>query len=449
MNSSLSKQNLQAVFAPQSVVLIGSSTIDEELGMTSPELFKNIEYNMKKYFQGTFNKIDIEAPAQQLPEVEMAIVVLPPSESLEWAKKIMAAGIKAIIQITGGFPKALKQEYLAHAMKYHTRVLGPNTIMGIVNTAIGLNTTFEPNLMPTQGNISVISQSGGVGAALLDWASYYNIGIAKFVFTGDKLDVDDSNILKFYLEDEDTKVIAMYIEGLKNGPRFVEITKDITPTKPIVILKGGITEESAKRALSHTASIAGSDEIFNAAFKEAGILRTHDIEELFNTAMALVKQPVMKGKNVAILSNVGGPAILAADAIAYNDLELTHLADDTKRQINDKYPGIEVINPLDIIADARADRFKSVLELVLADPNVHGVMVINMLKSCFFEPEDANVIPEVAARFDKPVVDVPIGADDFIQVNNILRETSIPCYDLPDKAAKALRALYDYGKIKA
>ena len=230
MKSSLGKKNLSAVFAPKSAVLIGSSKIDEELGMTSPELFKNIEDNMKQYFQGTFTKLDIETPSQQLPDVEMAIIVLPPAESLEWAKKVMEAGIKAIVQITGGFPKTLKQEYLAHAMESHTRVLGPNTIMGIVNTAIGLNTTFEPGLMPSKGNISVISQSGGVGAALLDWASYYKIGIAKFVFTGDKLDVDDANILKFYLEDEDTKVIAMYLEGLKNGKRFVEITKGITPT---------------------------------------------------------------------------------------------------------------------------------------------------------------------------------------------------------------------------
>jgi acetyltransferase len=156
----------------------------------------------------------------------------------------------------------------------------------------------------------------------------------------------------------------------------------------------------------------------------------------------------MKGKNVVILSNVGGPAILAADAIAYNGLELTHLSKNTQKKIKEKYPGIEPINPLDIIADARSDRFRDMLELVLEDENVHGVMVINMLKSCFFKPEDAKVIPEVAARFDKPVVDVPIGADDFIQVNNILRETPIPCYDLPDKAAKALKALYDYGLIR-
>ncbi len=449
MNSSLGKQNLQAVFEPRSVVLIGSSKIDEELGMTAPKLFNGIEYNLKKYFQGDFLVIDIETPEAAIPEVEMAIIVLPPKESMVWAKRVMEAGIKAIVQITGGFPQELKLEYLDLAMQYHTRILGPNTIMGIVNTAIGLNTTFEPDLMPIKGKISVISQSGGVGAALLDWAAHYRIGISKFVFTGDKLDVDDANILKFYLEDEDTKVIAMYIEGLKNGRRFVEITKNITPVKPIVVLKGGITEESAKRALSHTASIAGSDEIFNAAFKDAGIIRAHDIEELFNTSVALVNQPVMKGKNVVILSNVGGPAILAADAIAYVGLELAHLSTATKAKINAKYPGIEALNPIDLIADARAARFRDVLELILQDPGVDGVMVINMLKSCFFEPEDAKVIPEVAARFDKPVVDVPLGAEDFELVNNVLKETTIPTYDLPDKAAKALRALYDYGKTKA
>ncbi len=441
------KKRIKQIFEPRSVILVGSSKIVEEVGMTSPELFQNIAYNMKKYFRFDFKIVDIEK-TNTTPNADLAIIVLPPKESLDWAELVMRAGIQAIIQITGGFDAKFREHYLNLAMKYHVRVLGPNTIMGVVNPTLGLNTTFEPDLMPGKGNISVISQSGGVGAALLDWATTYRIGIGKFTFMGDKVDIDDINVLEYLANDPDTKVIAIYMEGLKAGRRFVEIAKNIIKkNKSILVLKGGITQESARRAMSHTSSIAGSDNIFNAAFKEAGIIRVRDIEELFNSALALAKQPPMKGKHVAVVSNVGGPAILAADAIVREGLELAHLTENTKRTITNRYPGVDVMNPIDIIADARTLRFKFILKQVLMDPNVDGVMIINMLKSCFFKPEDAKVLPKIAEEFKKPVVDVPVGAEDFQLVTDILIDTPIPTYDLPDKAAKALKVLYEYNKI--
>lgn len=440
------KQRIRFIFEPKSVILIGSSKIVEEVGMTSPELFKNIAYNMEKYFKFDFHVFDIEI-SDELVKTELAIIVLPPEDSVAWAKRAMEAGIGAIIQITGGFNPEAREKYLKLAMKHHVRLLGPNTIMGVVNPTLGLNTTFERDLMPKTGHISVISQSGGVGAALLDWAKFYRIGIGKFTFIGDKLDIDDINILNYLADDPDTRVIAIYMEGLKAGRRFVEIARNISRNKPIVVLKGGVTSESARRAMSHTASIAGSDSIFNAAFKDAGIIRVQDIEELFNASLALAKQPPMKGKRVAVVSNVGGPAILAADAIVKEGLELAHLTEETKKIITGHYPGVDVINPIDIIADARAHRFKVIIEHVLKDPNVDGVMVINMLKSCFFEPEDAKVLPQVANEFHKPIVDVPAGAEDFKQVTDVLIDSRIPTYDLPDKAAKALKVLFEYNKI--
>jgi acetyltransferase len=443
---SIPKQRIQLIFEARSVLLIGSSKIEEEVGMASPELFKNVEYNMKKYYKFDFRVKDIEKDTE-LPGTDLAIIVLPPEESLIWAQCAMEAGIQAIIQITGGFSSEQRKRYLSLAMEHHVRILGPNTIMGIVNPSIGLNTTFEPDLMPHRGNISVLSQSGGVGAALLDWATYYRIGIGKFIFMGDKLDIDDINILEYLANDPGTDVIAIYMEGLKNGRRFVEVAKDISIRKPIVVLKGGVTSESAKRALSHTGSIAGSDNIFDAAFKESGVIRVYDIEELFNAALARSKQPPMNGRNVVVVSNVGGPAILAADALVREGLQLTHLSEETKIRITDRYPTVDIINPIDMIADARAERFKFILEQVLADENVDGVMVINMLKSCFFTPEDAEVLPEVSIKFDKPIVDVTAGAEDFQLVSDKLIDTPIPVYDLPDKAAKALRVLFEYNQV--
>lgn len=445
---------VKAIFEPQKVLLVGSSKIRERVGMASPQLFKNVIHNMRKFFRGKTFILDLDGKAKynklsKLPEIpELAVIMLPSKQSVEHAEKCAKIGMKALVMITGGFKDEQRQQLLKIKEKYDVRILGPNTIMGVINTTNGLNTTFEKNVMPKKGNIAVISQSGGVGACLLDWACYYNVGISKFAFVGDKIDVDDVDLLRYYGKDRKTKVICLYMEGVKEGRKFIEEARKIVKKKPILALKGGITQQSAKRAKSHTASIAGSDEIFDAAFKKAGIIRVENIEELMNTAIAFSKQPPMHGDNVAIVSNVGGPAILAADAVAKNNLKLANLSEKTKKKIESLYPGVDATNPIDIIADARAERYSKVLELVLADKNVDGVLVINMLKSCFFEPKDAKVIEKVATKYpNKPVVDVPAGGEDFTLVYNVLGKTSVPLFNLPEKAVRALKFLRTYGEI--
>jgi acyl-CoA synthetase (NDP forming) len=444
---------VDAIFEPSSVILIGSSRIREKVGLSAPQLFRSVVYNMKKFFKGEVYVKDVNGEEGQnieaLPKVpELAVLMLPPEKSIIEAEKCAKMGVKAFIIITGGYKDEQRRELLRLKEKYGVRILGPNTVMGVINTANGLNTTFEKDVMPRKGNIAVISQSGGVGACILDWACYYKIGISKFAFMGDKIDVDDVDLLHYFAKDKETKVICLYMEGVKDGRKFIEEARKIAGKKPTLALKGGITQESAHRARSHTASMAGSDEIFDAAFKKAGIIRVEDPEELLNAALALSKQPPMFGDNVAIVSNVGGPAILAADAVARNDLKLARLSGETKRKIEGLYPGVDATNPIDMIADARAERYRKVLELVLADDNVDGVLVINMLKSCFFEPEDAKVIPEVAAKYpDKPVVDVAAGGEDFELVYGVIGESSIPVYNLPEKGVKALKVLRTYGRI--
>jgi acyl-CoA synthetase (NDP forming) len=449
-----SMDELDAIFEPQRVVLIGSSKIREKVGMASPKLFKSVIHNMTRLFHGKTYIIDVDGKASsnklsELPEVpDLAVIMLPPRQSIEQAERCARMNVKAFIIITGGFKDDQRHQLLRIKDKHSVRILGPNTIMGVINTANGLNTTFERNVMPKKGNIAVISQSGGVGACLLDWACFYNVGISKFAFVGDKTDIDDVDLLRYYGNDKNTRVTCLYMEGIKNGREFIDEARKIVKKKPILALKGGVTQESAKRAKSHTASIAGSDEIFDAALKKAGIIRVSDVEELMNTAIAFSKQPPMQGDNIAIVSNVGGPAILAADAVARNDLKLAVLSEKTKKKIETSYPGVDAANPIDLIADARAERYSKALDLVLADKNVDGVLVINMLKSCFFEPEDAEAVRKVAARYpEKPVVDVPAGGEDFALVYEILGNTSIPVYNLPEKAVKALKFLRIYGKI--
>ncbi|MGB9741362.1 MAG: acetate--CoA ligase family protein [Candidatus Bathyarchaeia archaeon] len=444
---------VEAIFEPKSVVLIGSSRLREKVGMSSPELFRSVTYNMRKFFRGKIHIVDVdgEGAHKDIKTIaatpELAVIMLPPKNSLVQAEKCAKNGVKALVIITGGYKDDQRRKLLELKEEYGVRILGPNTIMGVINTKNGLNTTFERDVMPKRGKIAVISQSGGVGACLLDWACFYDVGISKFAFMGDKIDVDDVDLLEYLGEDKETTVICLYMEGVKNGRAFIEEAKKTVKKKPILVLKGGITEESAHRAKSHTASIAGSDEIFNAALKKAEIIRVENIEELMDAAVALVKQPPMHGENVAIVSNVGGPAILAADAIAKNGLKLATLSEKTKKEIERLYPGVDATNPIDMIADARAERYEKVLDLVLADKNVDGALVINMLKSCFFEPEDARVIPKIAAKHPKkPVVDVPAGGEDFALVYKVLGKTNVPLYDLPEKAAKALKVLRIYGK---
>jgi acyl-CoA synthetase (NDP forming) len=443
---------VKAIFEPKNVVLIGSSVLRERVGMASPQLFKSVIYNMKKYFHGKTYIFDVNASRKKLDELpiapELAVIMLPSKQSIFIAEKCAEMGVKALVIITGGYKDFQREELVKIRERYGIRILGPNTIMGVINTANGLNTTFERNTMPKKGNIAVISQSGGVGACILDWASFYNIGISKFAFMGDKIDVDDVDLLHYLSQDKQTKVICLYMEGVKNGRAFVETARKIVKEKPILALKGGITEESAQRAKSHTASMAGKDEIFDAALRKAGIIRVGNVEELMDAAIALSKQPPMSGDNVAIVSNVGGPAILAGDAVARANLKLATLSEETRRKIESSYPGVDATNPIDIIADARADRYEKVLELVLSDDNVDGVLIINMLKSCFFEPKDAKIIPKVAKKYpNKPVVDVPAGGEDFALVFKVLGKSNIPLYNLPEKAVKALKVLRDYGKI--
>jgi len=444
---------IKSIFDPKSVVLIGSSRIREKVGMTSPEMFDSVIVNLTKFFMGETHIVDLEGKkgvktVDKVPHTpELAVVILPPTDATEQVENAAKKGIKTFLLLTGGFKNLQRKKLLALIRQYDIRVLGPNTIMGVINTANGLNTTFERDVMPSKGDISVVSQSGGVGACLLDWACFNGVGVSKFAFMGDKIDVDDVDLLRYFEKDPNTRVICLYIEGIENGREFIEVAKEVVKTKPILALKGGVTREAAKRAMSHTASVAGSDVVFNAAFKKAGIIRVEDIEQLLDSAVALSKQPPLKGHNIAIVSNVGGPAILAADAVVRNGLKLATLSEKTRLKIEKKFPGVEAVNPVDLIADARTDRYSFVLDAVISDPNVDGVMVINMLKSTFFESEDTLAVAATAAKYNKPVVDVPAGGEDFTLVREVLRDTALPAYNLPEKAARALKALRAYGRV--
>ncbi|MEM2412803.1 MAG: CoA-binding protein, partial [Candidatus Bathyarchaeia archaeon] len=242
--------SVKTLFEPKTVLLVGSSRVKEKVGLASPWLFENIIYNMRKFFKGKTYILDIDGKAgfgsiEELPEIpELAVVMLPPRDSLRYVEGCAASGVKAFILITGGYKDDQRRQLLKVKEEYGVRILGPNTVMGVINTANGLNTTFERDVMPKRGNIAIISQSGGVGACLLDWACFYGVGLSKVAFMGDKVDVDDADMVKYFGEDAETRVICLYMEGVKNGRRFIEEARKVVGRKPIIALKGGATQES-------------------------------------------------------------------------------------------------------------------------------------------------------------------------------------------------------------
>ena len=462
--SSNPNAGLERLFNPGSVLLVGSSVLEEEVGMTSPQAFENIIHNMKRFYKGELEVLDIKAGdeatvaalCQELQtagkQFDLAVFLVPPPQSL-FLLRGLRDSIKNLIHLSSAPPQGSieREEYLAIIREKSIRVIGSNSILGVMDTSSGLNTSFEKGLMPEPGNIAVLSQSGGVGAALLDWAVFNGIGISKFVFMGEKLDVGDVDILKTLDQDPQTKVIAIYMEGIEGGRGrdFVQTARTVVRSKPIVVLKGGKTKEAAQRARSHTASTAGTNEIFECAFQEAGVIRVGNIESLFAAAQTLLLQPPMRGRNAAVVSNVGGPAILAADALVKERFQLPRLTEASIRKLREKYPSVDPHNPIDLIADAGPERYSFVLETTLKDENIDGVLLIDMMKSTYFKPEYARVFKDIVARYpDKPVVNVVPGGEDFSAISEVLKGSGIPCFNTPKKGAKALKTLVIYHESR-
>ena len=448
---------LKAFFEPKSVVLVGASRAKGRAGVAPPVRFHSAIHNMSRFYRGKTFVVDLSGRLsvavksfRQVPKKsDLAVLMPPPELALKHLRKLLDRQVKAIVATTGGYSPEQREQLARFAAKKGVRVLGPNTLVGVMNTANGLCATLERDIMPRRGNVAIISQSGGVAAAILDWAWFYGIGISKFASMGDGIDVDGAELIEYLARDKDTRVICLYVDGVREGRRLIDALREAVKQKPVVVLKGGVAQGGARRVFSRTASLVGRDEIFSAALEQAGAIRARNIEELFDVANALAKQPPMHGSRVAIVSNISDHAILAVDAIHREGLALASFSDKAAKAISERYPSMIVANPIDLSADARSERYEFVLEKALADPNVDGALVINMLESCSLEPEDVRAVAEVACKFrDKPIVDVTMGGEDYTLVHKVLKDTNVPTYNLPDRAARALGALHLYWKIR-
>jgi acetyltransferase len=357
----------------------------------------------------------------------------------------MAIVISAGFREIGKDGAALEREMLHYARQYQIRILGPNCL-GLINTDSRLNASFSRE-MPFPGNIGFFSQSGALGTAILDWAIGEKIGFSKFMSLGNKADISEIDVLAMLGEDSRTKVILGYLESIENGSEFIRIARMISKKKPIIIAKAGSTKAGARAASSHTGSLTGSEVAFNAAFKQSGIIRATSIQELFNYAIAFAYQPIPKGKNLVIVTNAGGPGIMAADACERFQVNLVTPSKETIDKLAAFLPpAAGFYNPVDILGDAGADRYQKSLELISNDRKNHGIVAILTPQAMTEVIQTADALGEVSMNTQKPVLSSFMGEYTVKEGIERLAKYKIPNYIYPEHAIETFSKMWEYKK---
>jgi len=448
---------LSNFFSPKSIAVIGASHNKKKLGFLVYE-------NIRKYgFKGSLYGVNIKGGklgSRTLyksirdieKEVDLAVIVIPaaavPGVLGDCGKK----GIGSAIIISAGFSevgergKKLEEQIEKTARKYGIRILGPNCL-GVIDSWSKMNASFASS-MPDRMNISFFSQSGAICTAILDWANENSIGFSRFISLGNKLDVDENDMLRFLLKDEKTEIVLGYLESIDDGVKFMSIAKELSKRKPFIMVKSGRTVQGAKSISSHTGSIAGSDLVADAAFKESGIIRALSLEDLFDYSKIFAFSPEIKGRRIAVISNAGGPAVILADIISKSGLKLADFSDRTKKVLEEELPPeASIHNPVDVIGDSRADRYETVLEEVLKDEGVDGALVVLTPQVMTEVDKTAKIIAE-AKKFGKPITACFMGGETVEPGRKIMEENKVPSYDFPERAIKSLEALYQYHYFK-
>lgn len=381
--------------------------------------------------------------------IDLAVIVVPHRFVAATLKDCGQKGIKGVIVISAGFREAglegvrREKELIAIARKHGMRLIGPNCL-GVIDTHCPLNASFAAGMPPT-GEIAFMSQSGALCTAILDWALAKSIGFSRFVSLGNKADIDEIDLLEAWEKDRHTKVILIYTEGLTDGQRFIEVARRVTKSTPVVAVKSGTTNAGSRAVSSHTGSLAGSEQAYRAAFSQAGVVRAESIEEMFDFSTAFSYQPPLRGGRIAIVTNAGGPGIMATDALERAGLQMASLSAKTIETLQSGLPAASnIYNPIDVLGDALADRYSLALEAVMQDDDVHGVMVILTPQVMTQIKETATVVGQIAAQYDKPVMGCFMGEAKIGVGIKVLNRYRVPNYSFPERAANALRAMRGY-----
>ncbi|MDZ7807274.1 MAG: acetate--CoA ligase family protein [Gracilimonas sp.] len=440
-------------FAPKGVAVIGASQDAHKLG--HGVLRNLIQYRYKGGIYPVNRKayeiLDMTCypSVGEVPDpVDLAIIVVPAKAVADALSECGERGIGHAVIVTGGFSetgsegKELEDELLKIADSHEMRIIGPNCI-GTIDTHTPVNTTFVVG-MPEPGEIGFISHSGAMVAAIIDWASGSGIGFSRIVSLGNQIDVNETDMMRTIADDPNTKVITGYIEGVADGMKFLEQAKQTAKEKPFLMLKGGKGKSGAKAVASHTGALAGSTEAFRTAFRHSGIQEAETIEEMFEWARAMAWQPLPKGNRVAVLTNAGGPAILAVDALEKYGLQIASLSEDTKAFLKKRLPkAASINNPVDVLAGSGPGTYTLALEALLSDDNIDAVVVIQAPQDWFLPVSLAEVVGEVAGSHDKTVITSIMGKASVEEALKILQKRRIPNVAFPERSASVLSAMIE------
>ncbi|GAB5411922.1 MAG: bifunctional acetate--CoA ligase family protein/GNAT family N-acetyltransferase [Chlamydiales bacterium] len=453
-------QPLDYIFHPKRVAVIGATEKEGSVGRTLMQNLKNTDFggeilpiNPKR--DEVLGVKCYKSVAEVDGKIDLVVIITPARTVPALIQQCADKKIPAAIIISAGFKELgppgekLEQEVLKIARKSGMRIIGPNCL-GVMNPILGLNATFAAD-MAFPGNVAFISQSGAMCTAVLDWSLKEKIGFSSFVSIGSMADVQWGDLINYLGNDRHTKSILIYMESIGDPRSFLAAARRVALTKPIVVIKSGRTEVAAKAAASHTGSMAGSDDVLDAAFKRAGVMRVDTIEELFNMALVLAKQPEPRNPNLTIITNAGGPAVLATDAASTFGAELTELHPDTIASLDKFLPAAwSRSNPVDLLGDADAARYTETVNIVAKDPHTDGLLVV-------LSPQDMTE-PEKTAKELKPHANIPgkpllaswMGGASVEKGAQVLKEHGIPCFPYPDEAAKTFAKMWKHSyQLKA
>jgi acetyltransferase len=452
--------SLESFFNPESVAIVGASAKQGKVG------YEIMTGMIKAEYPGSIfpvnHKSDEILGLKCYPDLasigevpQLVIIIVPAKFVSDVMQQCAAIKVKSVIIITAGFKEIgkegaeLEKKVISIARQAGIRVIGPNCL-GLIAPKTRLNASFGGDL-PKAGATGYLSQSGALMAAILDMANANDIGFSKLVSIGNKADVDERDIIKAFGEDKDTKVIAGYLESITDGNAFVRDAEYISQTKPILLIKSGGTKAGAKAASSHTGSLAGGETAYEAVFERAGIVRCNSIKQQFDYAQAFAYQPLPKGSSVAVITNAGGPGIMAADAIERQGLKFAKLSEETIKKLAGNLPAAaNLYNPVDVLGDALADRYEFALDIVLGDANVDMVLVLLTPQAMTQCTETAQaVVNVVSKKSDKPVLACFLGAGKVAEAMKVLRDNNIPAYDSPESAVSTMKVMSDYVRWKA
>jgi len=446
--------SLQGFFDPASVAVIG---VGREPGGVGRAVFDNL---LSGGFTGAVYPINPRADeiagkrcyhdVAELPSVpDLAVIAVPADACLEEIEALGDLGVGAAIVISAGFKEtgpagaAKERAMVAAAAERGVRLLGPNCL-GLISMRSKLNASFS-STVPPAGGIAFMSQSGALGTAILDWASGVGIGLSSFVSLGNKADLDESDLLQAWTDDPDTRVVVAYLESIADGRRFVDVASTLVATKPLIVLKAGSSDAGARAVSSHTGSLAGSQTAYEAAFRKAGIIRADTVQDLFDFAEGFSRQPLPAGPGVAILTNAGGPAIMATDACEALGVGLASLERETSEALRAALPdAAAVYNPVDVLGDAKAERYAAAARILAADPNVRSLLVILTPQAPTQPKETAEAVAAVAKESGLPMFGCFMGQRAVAEGRAALTAAGVPSYEFPERAVGTLAAMERY-----